>query len=871
MSKTMELFVQPIIPQRIIRLKEIAYNLWFSWNPDALMLFSSIDLTLWKKTGHNPVKFLKEVSQHKLEKASNDRTYLMEYNKVMAAFDHYLSETTTWYDHRFDGREEVIAYFSAEYGIHESLGIYSGGLGILSGDHCKAASDLGLPFVAIGFLYRHGYFSQKIDAKGNQIVEYIDNNFEEMPVRRVHTKDNEPLVIAVNIADRRVFVNVWEAKIGRIPLYLLDTDTLLNDEKDRLITYQLYGGNLDMRICQEIVLGMGGVQVLQSLAIKPTVWHMNEGHSVFMGLERIRNQVKNNGLNFYEAMEVVRAKTVFTTHTPVPAGHDVFPLEMMEHYFQQYWNDVGLSRDEFMNLGLEETNDKKGFNLTKLAFKIAHYTNAVSLLHWQITSKLWEQLWPDTPAEENPILYVTNGIHTFTWITPPMADFFDQYLGQEWRSNLAEPEFWQKIYDTPDDIYWGVRQDIKRKMIEVVRTNLKNQRIRNMASTTEIREAENILDSEILTIGFARRFATYKRANLIFKDLERLKKIVNNPNRPVQIVFAGKSHPADHPGQDIIRQIYDISQMPEFRNRIVLLENYDINIARCLVSGIDVWLNTPRRPYEASGTSGQKVAVNGGINLSILDGWWAEGYRKGNGWAIGDERDYNDSSKQDMDDSNSLYCLLEQEIVPLYYQTGEKGYSPEWIKMSKESIRTIVPIFNTDRMVREYMRKCYIKASDSGKRRWVDNHLIAKELAIWKKNIVDNWNAVRLSMPDVHDSQIMFGDSNPIEVIAHLGGLKPKDVVVELYVKDNEGNTHLVTMDTECGIQNAECGMQIEGASMAQLLPPASCLLPAEDGEYHYQAKFHPNDSGRYAISVRIIPYHPELLHKHEMGLCKWL
>ncbi|MBI4777444.1 alpha-glucan family phosphorylase, partial [Candidatus Desantisbacteria bacterium] len=589
MPKTMELFVQPIVPQRIARINEIACNLWFSWNPDALLLFSSIDRNLWKKTGHNPIKFLKEVSQHKLDKASKDRTYLSEYNKIMAAFDHYLSETDTWYDHRFSERNEIIAYFSAEYGLHESLSIYSGGLGILSGDHCKAASDLGLPFVAVGLLYRHGYFSQKIDGHGNQIAEYMDNEFEEMPIRRVYKddKNREPLIVDVDIAGRKVYANIWEAKIGRIPIYLLDTDTNLNNENDRLITYQLYGGNLDMRISQEIVLGIGGVRALQSMGIKPTVWHMNEGHSVFLGLERIRNQVKLNRLNFHEALEVVRAKTVFTTHTPVPAGHDVFPLEMKDRYFRHYWEEVGLTRDEFMELGAEELPNK-GFNLTRLAFRIAHHTNAVSLLHWKVTSKLCEQLWPDIPAEENPIIHITNGIHTFTWITPPMADFFDQYLGQEWRSNLSKTEFWQKIYDIPDDIYWGVRQDIKRKMIEVVRTNLKKQRIRNMASTTEIREVENILDPEILTIGFARRFATYKRANLILKDLERLKKIVNDPEKPVKIVFAGKSHPADHHGQDVIRQIYNISQMPEFRKRIVLLENYDINIARHLVSGVDV-------------------------------------------------------------------------------------------------------------------------------------------------------------------------------------------------------------------------------------------------------------------------------------------
>lgn len=847
MPQTIELHVQPVIPKEIERLKEIAYNFWFSWNPEALWLFSSLDRPLWREVRHNPVEFLRKVSQHKLEKASRDRTYLLEYNKVMASFDHYMLQQKTWYAHRFGDREknELIAYFAAEYGIHESLAIYSGGLGVLSADHCKAASDLGLPFVAVGLLYRHGYFTQKIDSYGNQIAEYIDNEFDKIPIRRVLDKEGKPLMVAVDVTGRDVYVNVWEARIGRISLYLLDTDIELNNEKDRLITYHLYGGTLETRISQEIILGMGGVRVLQALGMNPTVWHINEGHAVLMGFERIRNLVKEQGLNFYEALEVFRATTVFTTHTPVPAGHDVFPLEMKEYYFKHYWEEVGLSRDEFMALGLDEGDRAGLFNMTRLAFKLANYTNGVSVLHAKITSKMWERLWPGIPVDENPIFHITNGIHTFSWIASPMADLFDQYLGQEWRSNLSKPEFWQKVDAIPDDIYWGVRKELKRRMIEVVRANLKRQRIRNKASTTEIRETETILDPKILTIGFARRFATYKRANLLFRDIERLKRIVNNPERPVQIVFAGKAHPADHPAQDIIRQIYNISQQSEFRKRIVLLENYNIDIARCLVSGVDVWLNTPRRPYEASGTSGQKVAINGGLNFSILDGWWAEAAQDNNGWVIGDDREYDDEARQDMYDSESLYSLLEEEIIPLYYQKEEKGYSSGWVERSKESLRTIAPVYNTDRMVREYTRKCYIKASDSGRNRIANNYAIARELALWKKKISANWPKVKLSMAETCCQDFCFGEEKAIKILANLSNLQPEDVTIELYIKKN--------------------------AEEEPLLIPLEYIKEQAKGKYLYQGIFSPPDSGRYMISVRAIPYHPELLHKHETGLCKWL
>ncbi|MDI6791862.1 MAG: alpha-glucan family phosphorylase [bacterium] len=847
MPNTIELHVKPVIPKEINRLKEIAYNFWFSWNPEALWLFSSIDRPLWRKLRHNPVEFLNEVSQHKLEKASKDRTYLLESNKVMATFDHYMSKQKTWYTHRFDDREknELIAYFAAEYGIHESLAIYSGGLGVLSADHCKAASDLGLPFVAVGLLYRRGYFTQKIDGNGNQIAEYIDNEFDKVPIQQVLDKEGKPLVVAVDVTGRDVYVTVWEAKIGRISLYLLDTDIERNNEKDRLITCHLYGGELETRISQEIILGMGGVRVLAAMGMRPTVWHINEGHSVLMGFERIRSMVKEEGLSFYEALEVFRSTTVFTTHTPVPAGHDVFPLEMKEYYFKHYWEEVGLTRDEFMALGLEERKGTKLFNLTRLAFKLANYTNGVSLLHSKITSKMWERLWPDIPIDENPIFHITNGIHTFTWIAPPMADLFDQYLGQEWRSNLSEIDFWKKVEAIPDDIYWGVRKELKRRMIEVIRANLKKQRIRNKAAATEIREIENILDPDILTIGFARRFATYKRANLLFRDIERLKRIVTHPQRPVQIVFTGKAHPADHPAQDIIRQIYQITQQSGFRKRIVLLENYDINIARCLVSGVDVWLNTPKRPYEASGTSGQKVAVNGGLNFSILDGWWAEAAQDNNGWVIGDDREFDDEEKQNMYDSESLYSLLEEEIIPLYYQENEKGYSSGWVNRSKESVRTIAPVYNTDRMVREYTRKCYIKASDSGRKCRANNYAVAREISSWKKKVSAAWPDVKLSMAEKCSQEFCFGEEKPIKILADLSTLQPADVTIELYIKKNDEEK--------------------------PSLVPLEHIKEQEEGGHLYQGIFSPPDSGRYMISVRAIPSHPELLHKHETGLCKWL
>lgn len=845
MAKGMELYVQPFLPKRIRRLKDIAYNFWFSWNPDAVELFSSLDHPLWRRVRHNPVEFLREVSQHKLDEASKDqRSYLVQYNKVLAAFDHYMAEQQIrWYAHHFGNhrRDELITYFCAEYGVHESLPIYSGGLGVLAGDHCKSAGDLGLPFVAVGLLYRHGYFTQKIDAQGNQIAEYIDNDFDLIPVQRVIDKEGRPLIISIDVAGQDVYVNVWKVNIGRVSLYLLDTDTELNKEKDRLITYQLYVGDRQMRLSQEIILGMGGVRALKAMEMNPAVWHVNEGHPILVGLERIRSMVKEEGLSFYEALEVVRATTVFTTHTPVLAGHDTFSLELIDQYFKLYWQEVGLSRNEFISLGLENTN---GFNLTRLAFKLTNFVNAVSAVHCETTSKQWEHLWSGVPLEENPIIYITDGIHAFSWIAPPMADLFDRYLGPEWHSELPEVKFWKKVDEIPDDIYWGIRQDIKRRMIGVVRANLKRQRVRNGLSLAEIREAEDIFDPEILTIGFARRFATYKRADLIFKDLIRLGRIVNHLEHPVQIIFAGKAHPADRPAQDIIRKIHTISQRPEFRRRIVLLEDYDINLARSIVFGVDLWLNVPRRPLEACGTSGQKVAVNGGINLSVLDGWWAEGYQRGNGWTVGDIRDYKDEAVQDADDSDSLYSLLEEEIIPLYYQRGEKGYSPGWVKQSKESIKTIVPIYNTDRMVREYTHKCYRPAIEAGQKRKRDNYVLARELAAWKRKVIENWPQVKLSMVEGFSPQMNFREKRKIEIFASLSKLRPKDVTVELYIKKAEEDAVII---------------------------PLKCIREESDGRYLYEVDFRPEDSGHYTISVRVIPRHSELLHKHELGLCSWL
>jgi starch phosphorylase len=701
----------PNLPERIQRLSDLAYNPWFSWHSEAIRLFRYLDEKLWENVQHNPVRLLYELAPARLNDVAREDTFLKNYDHLVGVFDRYMQSTETWFSRNCADRKNLrIAYFSMEYGVHECLPNYSGGLGILSGDHLKSASDLGIPLAGIGLLYRESYFTQFITLNGQQESFYQHNDFSRMALRPVLKDNDEPLMIKLKIEDRHVTGRVWLAQIARVPLFLLDSDIPENTSEDREITKRLYVEDRDLRLIQEMLLGIGGVSALSAMGIEPSVWHLNEGHCAFSVLERIRLML-SKGLALDQAVEAVRRSTVFTTHTPVAAGNEVFETWRIDRFFKNYWESMGLTRDQFYQLVQDIRNpDPNVLNMTILSLKFSKYANAVSKLHGEVSRKMWQFLWPDQPVEKVPIGSITNGIHTRTWMASEIKTMLDGLFGLNWRYNLTNNAYWEKLSELSDEELWKNRHRLKFRLIEGVRLVLARQRDRNGESRDSIQEAKNILNPDVLTIGFARRFTLYKRPALLFRDRERLKRILWRENMPLQLLFAGKAHPADQMGKALIQWVYAESRNPEFGNRIVFVENYDMALARRLVSGVDVWLNTPRRPMEASGTSGMKAAVNGVLNLSILDGWWREGYNGHNGWAIGEDREYYNEMEQDEADSQSLYHLLENDIVPLYYHRDEQGIPRDWIQKVKESMRSIIPYFNTDRMIKEYTINMYLPA-----------------------------------------------------------------------------------------------------------------------------------------------------------------
>ncbi|GER86790.1 alpha-1,4 glucan phosphorylase [Dictyobacter vulcani] len=703
--------VFPIMPARINRLYELAYNMWWSWHPEARTLYSSLDPELWEQIGHNPVHFLSKIQPQKLEQAAENTDYLALYDSVIRNFDHYIHPQSdeTWFSITYpELKDKTIAYFSAEFGLHESLPIYSGGLGILSGDHCKEASDLGLPFVGVGFLYPQGYFNQRINHAGTQEASYDKLHFSEAPAVPAVGPDGNEVVISVELPGRRIYAKVWKLLVGRIPLYLMDTDIAPNAPADRELSARLYGGDHEMRISQEIVLGIGGVRALHALGISPATWHLNEGHAAFLSLERSRELVES-GLSFNEAREVVKANSLFTTHTPVPAGNDAFSYDLIDKYFSSYWGKLGLTREQFLEVAHEENSWGPSYSMTILALKFTGQHNGVSALHGDVSRKMWQFLWPGLDKDEVPIGSITNGVHTFSWIAPELNELYGRYLDKDWGKHVDEQDFWDNnIQKIPDLELWKAHYQRKVALADYATKRLQKQHLRLGEGDRQLAEFEGMLNPNALILGFARRFATYKRATLIFRNMEKLRRIVNNPKRPVQIVFAGKAHPADEPGKALIEYIYKMSRSEEFKGKIIFLENYDIDMARYLVSGTDVWLNNPIRPYEASGTSGQKAALNGQPNCSILDGWWAEGFNGKNGWAIGEERDYHDQEVQAEDDSNSLYHILEDEIIPSFFDQDSEGVPHGWISYMKEAIRTCAPQFSMRRMIKDYTNKYYV-------------------------------------------------------------------------------------------------------------------------------------------------------------------
>ncbi len=840
--------VFPVIPTRISRLHELAYNLWWSWHAEAQQLYQTIDTELWQRSGHNPVRLLREVAPERLNALASDPTFLKHYDQVLQAFDAYMKTEQTWFAHTYPAlRGQTIAYFSMEFGLHESLPIYSGGLGILSGDHCKEASDLGLPLVGVGFLYPQGYFSQRITADGVQEASYDKLRFSEVSATPALTPDGSEVVINVDLPGRKVYAKVWKIQVGRIPLYLMDTDVAPNAPNDRVLAAHLYGGDHEIRISQEIVLGIGGVRALRALGLKPALWHMNEGHAAFLGLERARELVAEAGLTFAEAREAVAANAVFTTHTPVPAGNDAFGLDLIDRYFNSYWGQLGLNRDQFMELARQDQSWGPSFSMTVLALNLSGQHNGVSKLHGDVSRRMWQFLWPGVDIDEVPIGSITNGVHTETWLAPALGTLYDRRLGPAWREHLDQPETWEPITSVPDQELWQTHCQLKTALIDYAREHIKQHRLRLGEGARQIEEAATMLDPNAFTIGFARRFATYKRATLIFRDLERIRRLLQSPDRPVQMIFAGKAHPADEPGKALIQQVYRLSRQPGFAGHIVFLEDYDIDMARKLVSGVDLWLNNPIRPYEASGTSGQKASLNGVPNCSILDGWWVEGYNGQNGWAFGEQREYQNSDLQAEADALALYAVLEQEIIPLFFERDAQGIPRGWLRIMKEAIRTIAPQFSMRRMVKEYTGRLYIPGERQGQFVTQDHYALARSLAAWKQQIRQAWPQVGIWANGPIEGQIAIGQSIDVTAYLRLAGLRPEDVQVEaVYGHDEDG--HLRNSSTQ--------PMEPDGQE--------------NDGSYRYRTRILPQSGGSFVYGVRVRPAHPALLDHHEMGLVHW-
>ncbi len=850
--------VNPQLPKRIEKLSEISNNLWWSWNTEFLRLFRKIDNDLWEKCGKNPVKFLKQVSQDRLEAVSKDLIFLHEYDKCVENFEDYMNSKDTWFENKYpDNKNDLIAYFSAEYGLDETIPIYSGGLGILSGDHLKSASDLGIPLVAVGLLYKNGYFHQKINGNGEQETEYHDIDLHDLPINPVKNEDGEDLIIYLKFPKRRIYLKVWQINVGRVKLYLLDSDIEKNNPEDRDVTLRLYGGDQEMRIRQEIVLGMGGVNLLtRALKLEPTVYHMNEGHSSFLILELIKNVIKEKQVSFDVARDIVSSQTVFTTHTPVPAGNDIFPISLVEKYFKDFWPRLTISREEFLKLGMKPCEElENGFNMGILALKVAGKKNGVSKLHGAVSRELFADVWPEIAANESPIDYVTNGIHTCSWLAPSLKQLYNKYLIPYWQDKIQYDYVWEKVRNIPDDKLWNAHQARKEKLLSIVKNNVTERLRRSGYSYEDINAITSKINPNALTIGFARRFATYKRATLIFKDLERITQILNNADRPVQLIFAGKAHPADKQGQDLIKFIHDVSMMPQFKGKIFLLENYNIAMSRYLISGVDVWLNNPRRPMEASGTSGQKASVNGVINFSVLDGWWAEGYNQKNGWRIGFNSDYESYEAQDVTDSQNIYETLEQKIIPAYYNKDKNGISKEWMDYMKESIVSTGGKYSTSRMLSDYTSKFYIPLCNLHNKYYKDLSDVTQFNA-WKTDMYRNWKDIKITQKEDNLNNISIDAGNCISVKCQveLPNIKPEFVSVECYYGKILENG--VVEDISI-IPMQQVKLKNTGTENSKI--------------FEYETKIELKTGGNYGYTFRVMPKNEMLLDSANMNLVKWI
>ncbi len=840
--------VIPSLPANLEPLRELAYNLYWAWRPEIIELFRRIDRDLWEATGHNPVLLLGEVKQTRLDHLAEDEGFMAQLRRVHESFRNYLEETG-YVQRGCTEQGLVVAYFSAEFGLTECLPIYSGGLGILAGDHLKSASDLGVPLVGVGLLYQKGYFRQFLNADGWQQEQNPENDFYNLPITKCREESGAPLTVTVDFPTGPVYCRIWKAQVGRVPLYLLDTNNPDNkSQADRDITDALYGGDDEMRVRQEIVLGIGGVRALKQLGLQATVCHMNEGHAAFLALERIRQTMVDYHMTFEQAREATVPGNVFTTHTPVPAGHDRFAPELMQPYFAEYAKQLNLTWEQFMALGQEHRGPTEPFCQTVLALACASGSNGVSALHGEVSRQMWLHNWGQLPEHEIPIGHVTNGIHARSWVSGDMAELLDRYLGPRWADDPMDRAVWERVNQIPDEELWRTHERRRERLVAFTRRRLHDQLERVGATPREIRTATEVLDPKVLTIGFARRFATYKRGTLLLRNLERLKTILNNTDRPLQIIFSGKAHPRDNDGKDLIRTIIHTARLDAFRYRIVFLEDYEMCAARYLVQGVDVWLNTPLRPMEASGTSGMKVVINGGLNCSIPDGWWPEGYNGSNGWCIGRGEYYDDIEYQNDVESSALYDLLERDIVPLFYERGHDGIPREWVARMKNSMRTLSPVFNTNRMVLEYTSKLYLPSGLRFNALNAEERTRARALADWKARLRREWPSVQVAKVDSPEgADLQVGDRKHVRAVVKLGQLTPEDVSVQIWHGDVNG-------------QNEFCNGQSLDMKVAE---------NSADG-WVYTGEIRCNLSGKQGFSVRILPRHTDLRNPLLMGLVKW-
>jgi starch phosphorylase len=839
--------VKPKLPNQLKPLEEIARNLWLSWNFDAVQLFIRLDYDVWLQSQQSPVRTLGMVSQERLAEVAKDDSYLAALNEVYSQFQRY-KKGETWYR---GSKKDVVAYFSMEYGMDVSLPIYSGGLGMLSGDHMKTSSDMGLPLVGIGFLYRQGYFKQMLNADGFQQESYPENDWYNMPVERKNDRSGNAIKITVDMADRQLVAQIWEVKVGRSSLYLLDTNIEENALDFRNITAALYGGDKETRIQQEILLGIGGIRALRALGINPAATHMNEGHSAFLGLERIRELIEEKHFNFGEAREVVWPTNIFTTHTPVPAGNERFEIPLLEKYFHNTWPQLlGISWKDFLSLGRERPyDDHETFCMTVLALKLSAYSNGVSKLHGTVSRQMWKGLWPGLPLDEVPIGYVTNGVHPRTWISSSMVYLLDRYFGPSLLDRPTDLSVWDRMNRISDEELWRTHERRRERLVAFARDRIRQNLKRNGAVERRIQHAEDALSPYALTIAFARRFATYKRGNLLLRDPDRLLKLLKDTERPVQIIFAGKAHPMDMPGKELIKEIIHFAEAHDVESRIIFLENYDMTMSRYLTAGADVWLNTPRRPLEASGTSGMKASMNGVLNCSIMDGWWDEAYNPNVGWAIGRGEEYTDTKLQDEIESKALYDLLEREIIPLFYQRGRDGLPREWIKMMKSCMREIGPSMSSHRMLMDYSNKFYFPALKNYRRMVKDNYVESKSLAAYIQKLRQTWDSLQIIKVDSSAKPVMSrGDSLTVTARVDLGPLIPEEVQVELYYGKISSQTR-----------------EIENARHIEMK-----AVSHEGSIYNYQVRMECAYTGFQGHTVRILPKHEALVHPYRSGFIKW-